>query len=59
MELYRESISICVLLADYRVRGMAWQIVVNVLLADLILVIPLISSYTLLDGYIPKSIALQ
>ena len=38
---------------------MAWQIVVNVLLADLILVIPLISSYTLLDGYIPKSIALQ
>lgn len=46
-------------MADCRARGVAWQIVVNVLLADLIIFIPLISSYVLFDGYILKSTALQ
>lgn len=47
------------LMADYRVRGVAWQIVVNVLLADIMLVIPLMLSHTLSEGYVPKGIALQ
>jgi hypothetical protein len=40
---------------DYRARGIAWKIVVRVLLADLILVIPLLLSYAFFIGHIPKS----
>ena len=47
------------LIADYRARGVAWQIVVTALLIQLILVIPLTLSYTVLDEYIPSSITLQ
>jgi hypothetical protein len=40
--------------ADGRKREIAWNIVVRALLADLIVVIPLLLSYTLFLGYIPK-----
>lgn len=40
---------------DRRARGIAWKIVVRVLLADLILVIPLLLSYAFFIGYVPKS----
>lgn len=43
-------------MAYSRARGIAWKIVIRVLLADLILVIPLLLSYALFIGYIPKSI---
>ena len=46
-------------MTDFRVRGMAWQIVITALLADLILVIPILLSYTLFSGYVPKGIFLQ
>jgi hypothetical protein len=44
---------------DCRVRGIAWKIVVRALLADLIVVIPLLLNYTLFMGYIPKGISSQ
>ena len=38
---------------DGRARGIAWKLVVGILLADLILIIPFLLSYTLLTGYVP------
>lgn len=35
-------------------RGLAWTVVVRVLLADLIVVIPLVCCHTVLKGYVPK-----
>jgi hypothetical protein len=37
----------------FRARGIAWKLVVRVLLADLILVIPFLLSFTVFSGYIP------
>jgi hypothetical protein len=41
-------------LTGVRARGAMWKILVTALLADLIVIIPLVVSYSLIANYIPK-----